>query len=398
MKRNLLFLFALMCTFTLFTGCSDDDKEDAWKQLFEKGSYAGENLVLTYSGAELSGKTIEVGTGEGKTLALKLKNILPGEAEATISGIQVDDLGGFSGVGTTSSGANMTCSGSIKEGILTVNLSDIKMSQAALGGLNGSWAMLDTIIAADESLSKFTSAPFRLSWPAINKDEKNAEYLSLSGSILGSHFLVELLSNVTFHEDGNITAKYSNKMPVDANTAQSWIMGKLFSSNPTNIEVTNNQWIDSPKNNLAFWYTKDKKLYIIPNIEMIMKQVGSKSTASSSDSSIKDILAILQELGMDITKIDMTLIMGWFTTGIPLNYTTNDGVLQVYVDKKMVEPFMPILISMLPQLQIKLDEIAASNPMIGLLPILLGVEKLTDFDKIWNNNTADFELGIGLKK
>lgn len=400
MKKNLLFLFTFLCSITLLTGCNDDDKENAWKQLFEKGSYKGETLALTYSNAELSGKTVEVGTGEGKTLVLKLKSIIPSEAEAIISGIQVDDLGVFSGSGTTTGGTSLTCSGSIKDGILTVALSDVKMSQSALGGLNGNWALLDTIMRPEDDLL-VTAAPLHLNWPAIdNQQSPNAEYTSFSVSTLGSHLLSEFLNKINFHEDGNITAKYYTKMPFDETDAPMWIMTKLIIDNTINIGHT--EWLDSPKNNLAFWYTKNDKVYIILNIEMIMKQVGSKSTAPTGNTSIADILKMLEELGIDITKIDPVVIsqvMDWFTTGIPLNYTISDkGDLKIFADKKMAEPFMPILISMLPSLQAKLDEIAQSNESIKLLTSLLGVEKLTDFGTIWNNNTASFEFGIELKK
>lgn len=395
MKKNLTLLFVFLCTIAYFTACSSDDN-DGWKQLFEKGTYTGDNLVLTYGESALSGKQIVVSTADDQTLNLKLENIIPGDADATISGIKVNDLGEFTGTATTNGGSSVTCTGAVKDGILTIALTDVKMSTASLGGLNGTWSLYEKV-NGDDGLENIYNAPFLLKWPAIEKQNKpgtDGEAIAQRGSVLVSHILSEVLNQITFHQDGNITAKYYSKLPFDANTATKWIMANGFTSD---IIVSHEDWIDSPKANLAFWYTKNNKLYIVPNLNAILSQ-GSKSEASGS--SIADILQKLQALGIELDAALIGQVTGWLTTGIPLNYEIeSEGVLSIYVDKEMVDPFMKIINPMLPLLQDKLDEIAKTQPMISIaLPFLFNINKLTDIEYIWNKNTKDFQLGIQLQK
>ena len=44
MKKNLLYLFALICSVSLFTACSDDDEktDDSWKAV--SATYSAETL------------------------------------------------------------------------------------------------------------------------------------------------------------------------------------------------------------------------------------------------------------------------------------------------------------------------------------------------------------------
>ena len=272
------------------------------------------------------------------------------------------------------------------------------LSETALGKLNGVWSLLDKV-DTDEYMTEIKSSPFFLRWPAITVVEEtgtDGEQMARVGSVIVSHILAEVLSQVTFHTDGNITAQYYPKLPFNGDNAMEWIVGNAF-----NIEInpSHTEWNTSPKN-LAFWYTKNNKLYVMPNIEMIMKQT-SQGNGGASVGGMEDILSLVSKLGLDTSKLDPALIeqvIQWFTTGIPLNYRTVDGRLEIYVDKEMVEPFMPILFTMLPQLQAKLDEMAVENPMIGYLPIFLAINKLTDIETIWKNNTKLFELGIAFKQ
>ena len=60
MKKNLFYLFALICSMSLFTACSDDDDEKMVNPV-PQTTFTGENgLQLTYNGAPMPGKS---GTG-----------------------------------------------------------------------------------------------------------------------------------------------------------------------------------------------------------------------------------------------------------------------------------------------------------------------------------------------
>ena len=59
MSKKLFYFFTLICCFSLFTACSDDDEKQvdkSWQELV--GEYSGENLVLSYGEMALTGKTV----------------------------------------------------------------------------------------------------------------------------------------------------------------------------------------------------------------------------------------------------------------------------------------------------------------------------------------------------
>ena len=61
MSKKLVYLFALICSIGLFTGCSDDEEEivdNSWEELV--GDYSGENLVLSYGDMALTGKKMNL--------------------------------------------------------------------------------------------------------------------------------------------------------------------------------------------------------------------------------------------------------------------------------------------------------------------------------------------------
>ena len=77
--------------------------------------------------------------------------------------------------------------------------------------------------------------------------------------------------------------------------------------------------------------------------------------------------------------------------------------MRLYADKGMVSPFMPLLLSFLPQLQGKFDEMVAAADeqtafILQMVMTMLGLEKFTDLDTVWNENTADFAVGLGFQK
>lgn len=388
------------------------------------GTYSKETLNLTYSESALVGKTVIFDGTEVSNINIKLLDVIPGESTTVLTGIQQTTDGGFSGSANTAN-ATVEYEGSLKNKVLTLALK-VKLNDAALGGISGTWPLLDKI-DTDEYMSEIKSAPFHLEWPAIKVQVgvagTDGEQIARLASVIASHIVAEVLSQVTFNVDGNITAKYGSKLPFNGDTAMEWITTNAFY---TDINVTNEEWTNSPQN-LAFWYAKDNLLYVKPDINMIIKQVSestgkdlSSVTAIVSlilnqisdldDAKLADLLAMasdidfIKKLGIDLTKIPLTTIrsiISWVSTGIPLIYENNgDGLLRVYVDKTMVDPIMNILIPLLPTLQAEFDKIAAQpgNELMGMLPLLLALNKFTDIKYIWEENTKAFELGLEFAK
>ena len=84
---------------------------------------------MTYSGVELQGKQVTFNTQDNKTATLTLKDIIPGKTEMTIGNIQLvegNEMYTFEGSTSISrsieSQGNISYSGSVKKGVLTLNL------------------------------------------------------------------------------------------------------------------------------------------------------------------------------------------------------------------------------------------------------------------------------------
>ena len=74
------------------------------------------------------------------------------------------------------------------------------MSEIAQAGLTGSWNLSAT--------SSGESTPLFFVWSAIDLEKPNFENAAALVNLFGSMILFNVLNQVTFHEDGNITAKY----------------------------------------------------------------------------------------------------------------------------------------------------------------------------------------------
>ena len=74
MKKNLLFVFTMLCALSLFTGCSDNDDDKKKDVPFEKEtlSFDGNELKLTYSKAAMLGKEVTFLTNDGQTATITL--------------------------------------------------------------------------------------------------------------------------------------------------------------------------------------------------------------------------------------------------------------------------------------------------------------------------------------
>ena len=61
MKKNLFFVFTMLCALSFFTACSDDDDnktDDGWKAI--SATYTAETLKLTMGGTEVADQSVKV--------------------------------------------------------------------------------------------------------------------------------------------------------------------------------------------------------------------------------------------------------------------------------------------------------------------------------------------------
>lgn len=386
--------------------------------------YADSTLKLTYSGEALAGKHVVFTTTDGQTASLTLTGIIPGDPQAVIPNITLTVDGfrcNFSGEATTAENTLIKYEGSVLGDTLTLKL-NATLSAAAQGGLNGTWKLCNDIVW-DENLENVTLSPFNLKWtasyynPAFGSSVNPASYISKMANVMVSHILADVLHEVTFEADGNIKAQYFSTEIFSDTNMMNIVMGLMGDEI---IIPEGRVWQNSPKN-LAFWYTKNDKLYIIPDISMILQQVAKDGVQvdlggldinnllsglqTMTGEEIKELLTNLlaqYEIPLDLSAVSASTIKemaGWLVTGIPLNYkVTADGV-RISVDKEMVAPFMSVLLSYLPAIDTMLEEMASQpgGELISMLPMMTGVMKLAEISNVWQT-TGLFDLGLEFRK
>ena len=76
MKKNLFYLFALICSMSLFTACSDDD-DDTWQQI-PQTELSGDKADLTVNGVKSTSGSVQMSVKNESEGILTLKNVIPG--------------------------------------------------------------------------------------------------------------------------------------------------------------------------------------------------------------------------------------------------------------------------------------------------------------------------------
>lgn len=400
------------------------------------GTYSNVQLALKYSEADLAGKTVYYTIPENIPV-LTLVNVIPGEQTTTIPGVYLGEDGSFSGEITSATGATVTYSGAITAASGMTLKVGATLSADAQGGLTATWPLSHELLNEEWQLAAHPSV--LVVWDET-AEKFDGDYFSFMVASFASAPLAEVLNDITLTADGNLVAKYYSDIipkyfdpesemwkeceptdnfmgmgfPVPA--VGNWIV-TMAMGYP--IKPYDREWKTSPKN-LVHWYVKGDYICIIPNVAQIVKQLAADQAIDESMmNTINTVMGLLPALAemddvtlqtmakdalagllpnVDLSALDAKLIrqvLNWLVDGIPLKYKAENGSLYLYVDKTMVEPFMKLLIPLLPTLEAELVKIMSEE--VSLSPILsmfFGVNSLTELGDIWNNNTTAFELGL----
>lgn len=423
MKKRLLYLSAFLFIAFAFAACSDDE-DTSWKEI-PSVEISGENAAVSMNGQVVKG-SIQFSVQNAERAELKLNNIVRGfeavsvdvtlmkksdgsfdfSGEKVVSGAQARAENAV--VNTVKVNGNVTMDGKVT----------VEVKSELSGGITANWFVTDTLLF-DAEETKIEHSPFYCEWnaPNIFVNGEGSGLVSVQIAGLLQWFLPALLTDalhqVNFGADGNITAKYYS----GTEYSMDWIMNHMTQVVPT----AGKTWVDSPAD-LAYWYVSGDKLFIVPNIGNIIAQVSKDNTPSSramdftailetlkgmSGAEIKGLLAGLmpKDFPLDLTKLSdakVEEVIGWLSTGIPLNYSTSnvtlkDGKqivsLRVYLDKDFVEPFTPLLFPLLPVLDKMMQESAPD--LYPMLSWVIGLKSLTEIEGVWKG-TKDFKIGVEL--
>lgn len=389
-RKSICSLLCAMMLAILLISCNDEDDYDGLSPAELSGTYSnklsapanGDSLILSYNGNTFIGKDVEFKTDDGKTALLILKYVLPHDTETAIPGISLTAGSGsysFSGGVTTSTGTAFHYLGSIQTGKLILELSDITIPENRLT-MNGTWYV------AHENASYY------------NVDNGSMQTMigmlyNLVGGKLVSNLISSLLDGLTFQADGNIIARYA---PLPDSVRIESLIGNY-------IKHPANDWNASPPNLATYYVDDNTSLYVIPQIDMIIRQVmiNRQTKANSGDSSMENaLLAAYQKINT------------WSTTGIKMTIRESEdpakGDLILLLDKSELQE----LFALLEIVKVFIPEETLNAPVMDLIGNLIPPQfvsiaaillKGKTFGAILNQlsqelNTIPIEIGIYLYK
>ena len=342
MKKNLFFVFTMLCALSFFTACSDDDDnktDDGWKAI--SATYTAETLKLPMGGTEVADQSVKVDASSAEQATITLANLIPGEAEVKIEAKMVKTGESYALEGSnTNDLRTVSAKGTVEAGVLTLDAT-LKITAP----IAGTWKLAE--IAKDES-ETFVSGPVSMVWEAAEGTMLGFLPVTSIPNIaegFGSIALVQVLQSVTFQEDGQIVASIS-KAGVDL-------------SKPVPV------WETSEPGYASYTVT-DKQILVFLDITKIMGSLKSKAAIDP----LEQIMALLQN-------------------GIPVNYEiASDGKsARVYIDKALVSQIAPLLPT--------LAELIGDDALNGMGQLVKSI--LNAFPEAMEKTTK-FEVGLKLIK
>lgn len=343
MKKNLFYyLFAVICSVTLFTSCSDDDDEKMVNPV-PQTTFTGENgLQLTYNGAPMPGKKVtftpDATNAQKATLRLegefdlngilgKAKSaaaredvsmptapgVLPGSpvvtlpVDLTING----DKCSFAGTSETDY-CTFSYKGEVSAGAMELALSEVKLKNAKLAGMT--WKLKPY----DKEDPNETD-PIYLVWEAEKKvfdflPIESALKFALSRELIAAgadhkvsatEMLGTVLQDVTFMEDGNIVATYKDA----ANGGT--------------------EWTKSPVNLAQYVVENDNQIKVFLNPAAIIAAVNNAGRAV-------DVQTVIQQT--------IQMLYPMLVNGVPVAFEQTEDALSVYLNTELLLPLLKTLV------------------------------------------------------
>ena len=343
MKKNLFYyLFAVICSVTLFTSCSDDDDEKMVNPV-PQTTFTGENgLQLTYNGAPMLGKKVtftpDATNAQKATLRLegefdlngilgKAKSaaaredvsmptapgVLPGSpvvtlpVDLTING----DKCSFAGTSETDY-CTFSYKGEVSAGAMELALSEVKLKNAKLAGMT--WKLKPY----DKEDPNETD-PIYLVWEA---EKKVFDFLPIESvlklalrmkliaagadhKVSATEMLGTVLQDVTFMEDGNIVATYKDA----ANGGT--------------------EWTKSPVNLAQYVVENDNQIKVFLNPAAIIAAVNNAGRAV-------DVQTVIQQT--------IQMLYPMLVNGVPVAFEQTEDALSVYLNTELLLPLLKTLV------------------------------------------------------
>lgn len=392
---------------------------------FYIGVYRNDSISLTYCDIPCPGRTATY-AAVNNVPVLTLIGAIPGDYTFAIPEVYPDATGAFEGEATSEHGTTVAYKGKFNAGTGVLEMNVVPTLGAdSQGGLVKTWYLSLSPEADPEDYTPYDYPALRMVWSANNENEVNGQQIATIASRAVSHFMVDLLKDVTLNANGTFSAKYGDlnyvksQLPDFNSSDMMGMIGWFFGLLDVNMVPTQTTWYESPAG-LAYWYCRDGYFYFVPDIMQIIEQANKDNGTDVNPQMVMGLIAQLSEMepsalinyanqllptvgleGVDLSDVDpetIRTILSWLQTGVPLKYKVDGDYLSLYIDKEMAAPFMTILLKFIPMLQAKMDELAASNPMMSMMYGVLGIENFNDLKTIWETNTNEFKIALNFNQ
>lgn len=421
MKKISILLFGSLLCFTIpfITSCDEDypgpDPVEVTANYSNKSASANPNLSLTYSGKELIGKSVDFSTVKGEDANITLYNIIPGSETLKLTNVSLTgDAEGysFSGSMTTTNNTTFKYEGKATKGRLTLNVSEVIIPSNILAsnGGNGTWYLVHNALPEEEENEDFvwlTTYSYSSYYQNDKTNTINWIFAFFAKPLLDNIFSI-MLNDITFQSDGNITAHYAG-----------FPEGVTFTDIlPTSLAATGGLYVDERPDsdyklsgiNLANYYMEDAStFYIIPNIDMILRQIQSDKTETRS-------------ISIDVIKELYSKLVQWTTTGIKFHIEENPmrdfvgdefeqtkikGDYIIYMDHSEIKVLVSVLDILPDILQLVAPDMLdktigelAGDMLPPMLKPTLGNQKITDLLPTLRKelNESNIKIGVYLYK
>lgn len=422
MKRKFLFLGCLLGSALLLASCGKDEVDETWKTLpQEEIAIENGNAHFTVNGIDSKKGTVKVVAKSATEADVTLTGIVPGYNTVLVNAtLEKGENSTYTFAGKaalTETPAIFTLKSSPIYPIYVVTVEgDINvegkvnakvttnLSENFRGTLTDTWNI--NRIAPIVNGVPSTGVVW-ITWTFNDTKYAGATNLALiAGSMMGG-LLSNYLDAVTFCPDGNITARYWEE---ENEQEGGNLLEKLFKYAPQEDEKGenmvygndhNDKWLESPAANYAFWYVHDGMLYVVPNAAAFADEDDNTNVDLGS---LQEELQKLAAVGVDVTTLTAE-VMKIMKNGVALKYTQEGDALKIYVDKAQCDPFVKSFIPALPLLDQMYEELKKSTDendqqtvqMIQLVFTMMGIEKPSDFEGMWNA-TENFQIELNFKK
>lgn len=322
----------------------------------------GNELILQYNDNPVIGKEVKFGRDQAGQGILTLYGILPGYPEYTLKQIPLTPAEtGYTFEGRTAenSGMPFRYQGKIEEKKLTLSLSEVTIPANLL---TGKWYTLPN---NGENTDSSRTIGQELRWiTACNTVyTRVGEFTAEDGEALFDPTAIPsivplafnlavnpvlscvvgtVLQDITFGNDGNITATY-------ASFPDTVSFGQMMSGK--GIVRNAGDWQASPVNLATYYPEGDTTIYVMPNIDMIIRQIEANKAIRTKAGTSPELIGGILGIYMQLSK--------WGTSGIKLHIRPNnpekytwmgdgrylkyDGNYIVYIDKSEIEALFAIL-------------------------------------------------------